>query len=378
MKWNRKSNKTILRSQRILLPLIVLAVLLAILALTSTVKPAYADSPPDEWIWPGEGGGGGGGTQPVYKIDGVVFNLQGGYASGVKVRIYTGTIPAFLLLIDTEITDSLGRFSYYDQFGYYIHANTYYRVTVNGARENLGISADDPSWCQWANVFQTDSRAYAYFWVNLDASKIVKVVSAAMYSNSQYATLKYFNGSSTNYYHSTSFNVGTFGVSNGFLSGTIEEHWASCDPMYKGFMYRHHYALSYVDACMETSQAGIVKKPGEGWGTYYTTEYISDPGALDPQYCEDFTCAKGLPTGGEYTETGSTTWSANGGPRLGILFEAFGVPINIDVTVRSETGYTNTLAWATNISTSPHKVIHFRVYRIPGEIHIFETGWEDW
>jgi hypothetical protein len=250
-------------------------------------------------------------------------------------------------------------------------------VSVNGCQTTLGSYCDNPAWCQWQGNVTTDDRGYGCFCpIWLSPSAVVNVPAAAMYSNSQYATLRYVMGQTDTFKHTLSFKIGTFGVSDGYMSGTVAERGLTCYPLGKFVVYQQHYASTYCDASHNTYKSGIVAKvPGASWGLWPATEYISNPSGLNVSDCEDFTCAKLGAVDGTFTETNAHTWSANAGVPFGVIFPAFGKEISLDVTVQSYSGTANTLCYRVDMADAiTNDILKFRVYRVTGEIHCFEMG----
>jgi len=349
MKWNRTSNNTMLRSQRILLPLIVLAVLLAILALSSAAKPVYADSPPDEWIWPGEGGGGGGGGggYPTYDIQGQVFNLRtSAYAVGVTVCVYN----PFRELMGSATTDGIGAFRIVN-YGMYPYCR--YQITLNGHLSELGTSTIDPQWCQWSGYVVTDALVHAYTGgIYLDRSTVVVSAAATLYSNTQY-TQKIDYSTSSSHDLTYQVNVGFVGYrssgthTQGITWSIVNQRTAQFGNEYyaAGWLRNDIYGGPYIS---HTGLAGLVD-PLKQYRTFDVEEYLT-PNLQQPNY--------GLPTGSTptsftirgndsitytYVETSSVTWSYGFSGSVGVNFYCFGVSVNLDVTATVSSSHTNTI-----------------------------------
>jgi hypothetical protein len=230
-------------------------------------------------------------------------------------------------------TDSNGVFVFESP---YIMPNTGYVITVNGAQESLGVSADDPQWGQWAGWVYTGDNGYASRTIEISPSAEVNVPSAALFSNSQYATLRYGAESSSTFSHTVNFNVAIAGISTGYTSSLSVSYGFEVAPTFASYWRKPYYATTYYsDGYM--SRWGIVSAgiagevPNWYWGSAPTQEYI-DPNTLTQGYF-DFPCANGTLNWYHYKETGSYTWSASSGVGFAISYRAFSLSIGVDVTV---------------------------------------------
>lgn len=330
MERNR-NEKTMLRSQRILLPLIALAVLLVILAFSSAAKPVYADSPPDEWIWPGEGGGGGYYPPPSDMIEGYISQYHtSGAVQGVPVYFYDGTVemgPAY--------TDSGGHFAYSSP---YILHNWGYSVEVNGKFSELTHRLAVNQWSQSRGYVATNSYGYGCICLSLDTSTLVKVTYAALYSNSQYATLSYGTESNYNVEHTLTFDVPVAGVSVGYTTSIDKIYTAefACSPSHAKLIYDSYFAGTCFDALQgKVISAGIGERNPYGPGGSMNTYEYTTPGNVNPAY----TTVKSVGSGSDdyyYKESGSVTWKASVTP-FGISIEGYGKVLSIDITVKVTT-----------------------------------------
>jgi len=350
MKTNKITRLQLLRSQRIILPLIIIAVLLFVVSLSSAGKPVYAASATPQQIVSGGGPGvGGGGGSPPPQIMGQIFNAQtGGYAANVTVCLYDEywNIGAFL---GSTTTDSQGNFDF--SFGE-ILANGEYLITINGYKSDLGTSAIDPSWCQYESYVWTNSGSQGLMGrLSLPPSAVVNVTYAALYSNTQYATLYYGTESVHTVEHSLSFNVPVLGIGTGYttsISATYSStFWTA--PLHSEIIYSPYYAASYFDGTQgKLVSAGIVE-PALGYpsGSMSTNEYVT-PQNANPAYTALYTVAPG---GAEfdYMESGSWTWQASVVP-FGIIFQEWSQVISVDVTVTVTQEWTQ---WVRTVFTNP-------------------------
>lgn len=378
-----KETNTILGSklgkQRCLL-LLALAVFLVSLSLAFAVKPAYADDPGTETITPGEGGGGmdsggGGGVPPfTYKIEGYVWNRKTGTlaGAGIQVFLYYGAYTW------SDTTDAYGYFSFYAGV-----PNGSYQLTVNGDIYNLGSSVLDARWGQWRGIINTDNVGYGFRHIHLEPASVVNVPAAALFSNTQYATLYYGTQTSTGFSHSLNFRVPIIGISTGYKTSESVAYtalfWSS--PNHAQFINRPYYAPTYFDDLVgDVASTGIAKEvPNTDWGGLSTHEYLNETRLPTTEYV-DFP----VPPGGKdwtYQETGSQTWSASLDVPFAIVYQAFGKVINLETTVSVTSGTTTWVRY--RIENPTENDIYFRVYT-PGaqpnqnngiggmELHIWE------
>ena len=365
-----------LRSQRILLPLIALAVLLVILALTSTVKPAYADSPPDEWIWPGEGGGGGGGY-PAYDIQGQVFNLRTGYyAAGVTVCVYN----PWRELLGSTTTNVIGAFRIVSSG---IYPFSRYQITVNGNLSELGTSAIDPHWCQWSGYVITDANAHGYLPnINLDTSTQVIVPYATLYSNTPYVDHMTYSVSSS---HDETFdiNVGVLGYSTA-NTWSVGISW-SIHHQQTRVWGDQYYALAWYGLdqwgvpCPIKAGVDKLVNPNSGGQSLNAMEYLPTPDVhltncglpgeyvakaykLDPDQDISFS----------YAEAGTVQWKYGFSGSVGISYQGFGIDIDIGCYATSTSGHESSVDL--KIYVPPGDTAHWFVLYTKGFSFLLPSG----
>ena len=355
MQQNNVTKRPLLRSQRILLPLIVVAVLLFVVALSSAGKPAYAASPASSST-PNVIVGGGGGNPPP-QIMGQIFNAQtGGYAANVTVCLYDEywNIGAFL---GSTTTDSQGNFDF--SFGE-ILANGEYLITINGYQSGLGTSPIDPTWCQYDGYVWTNSGSQGLMGrVLLPPAAVVNVTYAALYSNTQFATLSYGLGSSSDFNHTLSFGVLNSGISVGYTTSESESYTGSVTGVESIAIQMMYYSNAFLDGrCSGGASApGVVEVgitspvPNHGWYQPPISDYITNPlGLLTTDLSHTFSFAMGPSTEKYYySESGSYTWGASAGSPFGILFSAWGNVITLDETVTTTTGHTDDVTMSVTV-----------------------------
>jgi hypothetical protein len=187
----------------------------------------------------------------------------------------------------------------------------------------------------------------------------VNVTYAALYSDTEYATLEYGIQSESSFSHSVSFNV----LNNGISLSYTQSSSASTSFIVSGVSCyqtcEHWYANSYDDSVPGVTKAGLsIQVPNTLCYSYATSEYV-DPTTLTSDYV-DF----GLGGGGkisqkyDYQETGSYTWGVNGAP-FAIVFSAWSQLITIDETVT--TTKTNQLSFTVTVPANS-SFINFRAY----------------
>lgn len=327
--------------------LVLIAAVFVVFVLSSA-GTAYASDGGvgDEVLTPGEGGG-----RSYFTIEGYVNDMNFNSISGVTV------ILRYVWPIYTT-TDSRGYFRFQESF---IEPNCVYEITVNGWKEYLGDYLFDPKYGQWYGRVKTDDVGYACVFIYMERSTIVNVPAAALFSNTKYATLYYGTSQKSSFSHELSFSVANQGIGTGYTTTISCEYIFGVEPLTKCYVTRWHYAATYYNdyekRIVKTGIAG--SEDYWGWGTLSTEEYI-DPNKLTSGYV-DFPLARGTFIQATYREEGSYTWSARMGVPFAISYKAFGVTINLDVTVTS-TG-TN---WVTYVvdrrgDTNPDTLI-FRVY----------------
>jgi hypothetical protein len=295
---------------------------------------------------------------------GQIFNAQtGGYATNVTVYVYDETwLKGYL--IGSGTTNSQGSFDIessdpnWDQ----IEPASEYLITVNGISMCLGVAPDNPTWCQYQCYVWTNTGSQGLMGrLLLPPSAVVNVTYAALYSNTQYATLYYGTESVHTVEHSLSFNVPVLGISTGYttsISATYSStFWTS--PLHSEIIYSPYYAASYFDGTQgKLVSAGIVE-PALGYpsGSMSTNEYVT-PQNANPAYTAPYTVAPG---GAEYDymESGSWTWQASVVP-FGIIFQEWSQVISVDVTVTVTQGWTQ---WVRTVFTNPtNSNLEFLVY----------------
>lgn len=341
MKQDNLTKRSLLRSQRIL-PLIVFTVLVFVLALSSAGKPAYAASPAPPTPQMIIGGGGG---NPPPQIMGQIFNYEtGDYATGVTVYIY-GTGLNQGILIGSGTTDWRGN---YDFVTGAIQPDSEYLVTINGQQSDLGTATTDPSWCQYECYVWTNSGSQGIMGrVLLEPSAIVNVTYAALYSNTQFATLSYGLSNSSDFYHTLSFGILNSGINVGYSTSQSESYVASVTGVESIAVQQMYYSNAYYDEII--SNPGVVKAginelvPYHGYYNNLASEYITNPNELitaDQPHTFSFGLAPSTETY-YYSESGSYTWGASVGSPFGIIFSAWGNIVTLDETVTTTTGHAN-------------------------------------
>ena len=364
---NQKSiaKRPLLRSQRILLPLIVVAVLLFVVALSSAGKPAYAANPNTGVSPQSSSGGGGGGSELPNTIYGYVYT----YASPASQEVPIVGVSVYLVWdycfpvqgpILYNTTTGPGGYFIFNESDMYegaplpIYAHTTYFVDVNGWYNyqsnpitSLGVTCDYPAWGQWSGNVTTDSNGCGVTSVQLNAAAVTNVTFAALYSNTKFATLSYGTGSSSTFYHTLSFGVLNSGISAGYSASQSGSFTASVTGVESIAIQRMYYSNAYYDSSLSSPgvvAAGITALvPYQGYYDNAISEYITNPSGLlttDRPHTFSFGLAPSTETY-YYSESGSYTWGASVGSPFGILFSAWGNVITLDETVTTTTGHTN-------------------------------------
>jgi hypothetical protein len=303
--------------------------------------------------------GGGGGFPPTPDtICGQIASL-GGPGGPIPADVYVsltyGTSTAW------TYTDSNGVFQFQEG------NNGFVPMMPNTGPYVLMVNADpwdnwlpDYHWGQWYGWVFTDNNGWALVFPHLQPAAQVNVTYAALYSNTQFATLEYGIQSESSFSHSVSFNVLNTGISIGYTQSST----ASADFSVTGVScYRiaqHWYANSYYDSTIPgVTKTGLsVQVPQTLFFNYPTTEYVN-PSTLTANY-KDFGAGEGGQTSQkyDYQESGSYTWGVNGAP-FAIVFSAWSQVLTIDETVT--TSGTNDLSFSVSVpSGSPF--INFRAY----------------
>jgi hypothetical protein len=365
-----------LKVQREFMLLLALLTCLFFLWIVSSTKPAYADNGL-QVLDPGDGGGGGP-PPPSNTIEGWVINRRdGSFAVGLTVYLYYGEYG-----FETT-TDANGHFVFQ---GAYICPNWDFLFSLNGERYSLGDSCDDARWGQWFGGIHTNDVGYGSRNIFLEPAAKVNVTAAALFSNSQYATLYYGRQTEHTFSHGLSFHVPILGISTGYTTSETVTYSVlfECAPNTAQHVYRTHYASTYYDEIIgDVVASGITDVVANCyWGSRSTHEYL-DSNSLPTNDWGDFTVAPGAMEW-EYRETGSHTWSASDGVPFAIIYAAFSRIINLDITVTVATGTTTWVRF--RIENPTGHDLCFRAYT-PGarpdppdgelggmELHVWQIG----
>jgi hypothetical protein len=195
--------------------------------------------------------------------------------------------------------------------------------------------------------------------IPLAPATIVNVTFAALYSNTQFATLQYGIGSSTDFYHTLSFGVLNSGINIGYSTSQSGSYTGSVTGVESAAIQMLYYSNAYDDCppgggsgTFNVVDAGIGEKvPYNGYYANKISEYITNASALyttDLPHTFTFGACPGTWTYG-YSETGSYTWGLSVGSPFGILFGAWGNIISIDETVSTTTEKTNDVSISVTI-----------------------------
>jgi len=323
-----------------------------------SVKPVYADNGVGiNSVTPGEGGD----LNPLpKKVEGVVLNRRtGAWATSLRVYLTYGY---------TEVLNYTNAYGQFEFEGSFVVPGGLYKLSVNGDPTGLfggplGYIVDDIHWGQWNQSIVTDSTyGYARAVILLEPAAVVKVPAAAMFSNTKYATLKYGLVQTSSFAHILSFSVGNSGVSTSYVTGQ-EAAWAfSMDPTCSKYVARPYYAVTYFDATTgHVVSSGIsAEYPSELWSTHPTTEYLN-PNSLNEGTYMNFGVDEGSAIAWQYTETGSCTWRESAGVPFAVSYGAFGLSINLDVTVTNTQGIVNYVSFDVHVPLGDG-FIRFRAY----------------
>ncbi|MGQ9461426.1 MAG: carboxypeptidase-like regulatory domain-containing protein [Candidatus Bathyarchaeaceae archaeon] len=327
--------------------LVLMAAIFVFLWLSSAgVAHASDGGVGDESFWPGEGG------EPSFTVDGFVIDMNGEAIPNMKVFLNVGFWP-----LETT-TDSRGYFMFVSSE---ILPNKVYEISVNGRKDELGIGCFDPHYCQLLGSVKTDDDGYGFKYIHIERAAIVNVTVAALFGNTEYATLYYGTESNYQFDHFLSFNVAVLGISTGYATSMsityTEKFWTL--PSYSEYIYRPYYAITYFDETLGKVISSGITEPllNTDWSSDITHEYFNPHNLPTLEYV-DFTVGPG---GKDWTyqESGSYTWKASVVP-FGIIFEAFGQMISIDITVTVTQGKTTWVRYEINNPTGETMI--FRVY----------------
>ncbi len=343
-------NLAIKKDKRVLMLLLSVACLL-LMVVMANARVAYAGSetdqgggngPTPQWIWPGDGGG----TDPIPNtFYGEVYNPTGRpIPAGVAVVLTGGGNMGYAW----TTTDSQGTFQI--QSGSVvgnnieIKPNTIYQLLINDedAQGRPGFGLVDTEWCQAGGWYFTDNMGWANVHIQLQRAPKVNVTFAALYSNTQFATLSYEWGTSTTFNHQLDFNVLIVGVSTGYSVTTSGSYMCRVDGNERIAVQRIFYANAYYDAkpydpygTPGVTVAGVtIPDKYSGYYNNPVNEYLSNASELlstDPSHTFSFGLGPSTAIYG-YTETESHTWGVSASP-FAILFNVFGNLITMDETV---------------------------------------------
>jgi hypothetical protein len=305
--------------------LLMAAVLVFLWSASARTAYATGGGVGTESFWPGEGGG------LSNAVTGFIYNERGSPVSGIWVFLETGYVTP---LATTTTTTGLYKFEDPNS----ILPNSFYHISVNGEWRQLGVECIDKGYGQWYGTVQTDDNGYAWKSIWIERAAIVNVPAAALFSNTKYATVSYEITDTYTVSHSLTFSVPITGTSLGYQQSMT----ATCGvivivpPNSGATLKRKYYAASYWD---DTASPPGVKKTGisgtdQHWDWYCpnTQEYLNmtDPVVLN-NYKEEG--VGDVTLGLYYYEQGSTTWSVSQGVPFALSYWAFGVNLNLDVTV---------------------------------------------
>lgn len=374
-------NKRIVKNPRFLIPMLSLAFLLILLAFTFNAQPVYAGDSgklvAPQTQDPGEGGGHDDLFHPntPHLIEGQIWIWgTGEYYANKIVHL---SIPGDV----TNTTDSRGYFQFsfpHPQWpdSWNIDPNHDYMISINGKYYEMGNNVEYPQYCQWIGYFHTDSiYAYATRTIHLQPAATVIVPAAALYSNTKYATLYYGYQTLTSFSHSLSFTCSLGAASTGYTTTGAVQTIFQTQPLLSFYIGRPFYGLAYwADPGFYPNSPTIsgIPKAGIGdptphfwWRAFSTNEYLQPNSSSVLSNCYDITVPYGVKQTLTYEETDSYTWSASAGCPFGIVFQAFGIPIDMDVTVAysSSSGTTRTVTIELDrMYDSNHSDVTFRLY----------------
>jgi hypothetical protein len=262
-----------------------------------------------------------------------------------------GAMGPYYYTVTPVRTDSDGHFeftnSYVESYGLYygIVPCTWYYLSVNGYFDpwtgdtNLGYSCDNPAWCQWLCNVTTNSNGYGKEVIILQPSAVVNVTYAALYSDTQFATLYYGLGNQSDFYHTLNFGVLNSGVSTGYSTSQSQSFTASVWGVKSIAIQMMYYASAFYDSIIANPgvvTAGLTRVPNQGFYNNPISEYITNPNGLlstDPKHCLPFGIEQQSSQTYYYSETNSYTWGASASSPLAIIFGAWGNVVTLDVTV---------------------------------------------
>jgi hypothetical protein len=344
------------KNQRALMLLLAFLFILLLLGMANA-RSAYAagSNPAPQMQNPGGGGGPNPTPDTIYGQLGSLGGPGGPIPADVYVSLTWFTSTAW------TYTDGNGVFQFQQGNNGMVPMmpNTQYEIMVNADPWDNWLPND--TWGQWSGNVVTDNTGWALVFPHLQPAAVVNVTQAALYSNTQYATLYYGTESDYQVEHSLSFNVPVAGISTGYTTSLNTmyslQFWTA--PLYSEIIYSPYYAVSFFDATQGKVVSSGIAAPALRYpfGSTSTQEYVTAQNA-NPAYTRDFTVAPG---GGEfeYKESSSWTWQASVVP-FGIIFQAWNQVISIDVTVKVTSGWTQ---WVRAVFTNPtSNTLEFQIY----------------
>jgi hypothetical protein len=266
-------------------------------------------------------------------------------------------------------TDSNGYFKYSSIYN--IQPYSWYSVEVNGKLSDLTHNPVIAQWGQCRGLVETNGKGYASITLFLDTSTVVNVTYAALYSNTQFATLSYGLSSSSDFYHTLSFGILNSGINLGYSTSLSGSFLASVTGVESIAVQRMYYASAFCDYSVSGPGAvtvgitGLV--PDRGFYQPPISEYIANPsGLLTTDQPHTFSFGLGPSTETYYySETSSYTWGASGGSPFGIIFSEWGNIITLDETVTTTTGSTNDVTISVTVPRG-YGMVDFMAY-CPGK-----------
>ncbi len=314
------------QKEQTLLRLMTIAAFLLLFAFVFATAPAYAPgAKPDTVIDPG-------GPPIASTIDGTIIDCSTGRGvPGMLVDLY---VTRYYMMSTT--TNSEGVFHFHDSG---IQWCSDYVVTVNGEESILGYALYNDQYGQMRMIAHTDHNGYACLLLHLQPVTVEDITTAALFSNTKYATLNYEEIDSTTVNHHLSFSVEA-GLSYS-LGYSIDDDAATytlgfqCDPLGGICLQKRYRIASYYDGSSPTpgvKKTGITERVTEWlFGVRVVQEYLqSDDPQVNPNLAY-FGCDRVPPITLSYEETGSHTWTHESG--LALSYSHFDVNLNLETTV---------------------------------------------
>jgi len=243
----------------------------------------------------------------------------------------------------------------------------------------VGYTADNPLWGQWAgDVPVTDSNGHSSLTIYLSPAQQALIPFAALYSNTQFASLSYQMSTSHSHTTSLSWSIGGGTQLQGSFSSTTTQAFSltfNNRPNYQSYLAFPYYVIGYE--CGGTPQQTFGFSCGQGLQAVGATEqvpggnyqFVRTQESLNPYSPPGnqpyLTCGINVPLGNSpetwtYTSTGSTATTFG----ISSTVNLFGQGVNLSYSEASSSEQSD--ATSLSISSTNGATLSFRLWPASG------------